>query len=154
MFQRALDALFRGLSGLLPTAPVPVMAVPAPTMAAPQMPAAPTPTMTAPEVPTTRGPGSDVSMRSAYPTTTQAAYPADDPDAFFDLGTQTGATSRSTMVASNASGGSMTRIRISATSDLKSFSGRDALKKSHARGSTSCSRRRNKMACLPPRCVC
>ncbi|KAE9249209.1 hypothetical protein PF004_g3499 [Phytophthora fragariae] len=95
-------------------------------MTAPQIPAAPAPTMTAPEIPTTQGPGSDVSMRSAYPTATQAAYPADDPDDFFDLGTQTGATSRSAMVASNASGGSMTRIRISATSDLKSFSGRDA----------------------------
>ncbi|KAE9333447.1 hypothetical protein PR003_g14023 [Phytophthora rubi] len=91
-----------------------------------QMPTAPAPTMTAPEILATQGPGSDVSMRSAYPTTTQAAYPADDPDDFFDLGTQTGATSRSAMVASNASGGSMTRIRISATSDLKSFRGRDA----------------------------
>ncbi|KAE8976357.1 hypothetical protein PF011_g24084 [Phytophthora fragariae] len=95
-------------------------------MAVPQMSAAAAPTMTAPEILTTRGPGSDVSMRSAYSTTTQAAYPADDPDDFFDLGIKTGATSRSVMVASNASGGSMTRIRISATSDLKSFSGRDA----------------------------
>ncbi|KAE9274168.1 hypothetical protein PF008_g29667 [Phytophthora fragariae] len=127
MFRRALDALVRGISGLSPpTAPVPAMTVPAPTMVAPQRSATPAPTMTAPEIPTTQGPGSDVSMRSAYPTSTQAAYPADDPDDFFDLGTQTGATSRSAAVASNGSGGSMTRIRISATSDLKSFSGRDA----------------------------
>ncbi|KAE9068114.1 hypothetical protein PF010_g27190 [Phytophthora fragariae] len=66
MFQRALDALVRGMSGLSPpTVPVPAMTVPAPTMVAPQMPATPAPTMTAPEIPTTQGPGSDVSMRSA-----------------------------------------------------------------------------------------